>query len=86
MHRAFGSAIAEADHVHGESSADLFGERVLRVVWHAEHRARLERGGDGVHDGRVAMAGHEGAEAHVEIDVLVAVDVADSGAIAVPDM
>ena len=86
VHRDLGAAGAEADLVHGEALADLVGEVELEGVRHAVHGSGLEALLDCFHHGGMAMAGHERAEAEVEVDVFVAVEIVDVGAFGVLDV
>ena len=86
MHRDLGAAGAEAHLVHGEALADFVGEIEFEGVRHAVHRSGLEPLLDCFDNGGMAMAGHERAEAEVEIDVFVAVEIVDVGAFGVFDV
>ena len=86
VHRDLGAAGAEAHLVHGEALADFVGEIELEGVRHAVHGSGFEPLLDCLHDGGMAMAGHERAEAEVEIDVFVAVEIVDVGALGVLDV
>ena len=86
VHRAFRAAVAESHHLHRKPRADLLGQRVLRIVRHPEHCPGLELRLDGVDHRGMAVPGHERAEAHVEIDVLVPIDVPEACATGVADV
>jgi hypothetical protein len=77
VHRRFGPRVREANQVRSEAMLDLLGqddpildrERVARAV----RDPVLQHLGEN----RVRVAGGKHAEGHVEVDVLVPVDVAD---------
>ena len=80
VHGGFGSAVAEADHLDGKALADFFGEFPFHVMRHAEHGAGGEAFFNGLHDGGMAVPGHERAEGEVVVDVFVAIEVAELAA------
>src|SRR5271170_4408258 len=80
VHGGFGAAVAEAAHLNGKAVTDFFGEFPFHVMRHAEHGAGGETFFDGLHDGGMAMSGHERAEGEVVVDVFVAVEVAELAA------
>ena len=77
VHRGFGAAGAEADHLDREALADFFRKLPFHVVRHAEHGAGGEPLLDGLHHRGMAVTRHQSAEAQVVIDVVVAVEIAE---------
>ena len=80
VHRRLGARVAEAHEIGAEALLDLLGQRDAVLdrerVAGAVRDAVLERLGQD----RVRVAGGEDAEGHVEVDVLVAVRIADARA------
>jgi len=58
VHRRFGTAGAEADHLDRVTLADFFGEFPFLVVGHAEGVALVELFLYGFYDRGVAVSGH----------------------------
>ena len=83
VHGRLGSAAAKTHLLHRKALADLLRQVVLQGVRHAVHGAGnqplLHRG----NHRRVAVPGHQRAEAKVEIDVLVAIEIVNVGSLGV---
>ncbi len=80
VHRDFGTAIAEAAHLHREAGTDFFREFPLHVVGHAKHSPGREALLDGLHHGGMAVSSHKSAEGQVVVDIFVAIEVAELAA------
>src|SRR5271154_7513013 len=80
VHGAFRAAIAETHHFHRKALADFFGELPFEVVRHAEHGAGAEFRLHSLDHGGMAMAGHQRAEAEIEIEIFVAINVVNVSA------
>src|SRR5580704_91155 len=83
VHRAFGTAVAKAHHLHRKALADFFCQFPFKIVWHTEHRPGAEFFLYSTHDRRMAVPCHQSSKTKVEIDVLVAVDIVNVTALAV---
>src|SRR4029077_13635994 len=83
VHGAFRSAVAEANHFYRKAFADLFREFPLHVVGHAEHCAGAEFLLDGCHHSGMAVPRHQRAEAKIEVDILVSIDIVNVAAFSV---
>ena len=75
VHRRFGAAVGEPPHREVVSSGEHLGDVGVQLARGDEERTVVELTIDRAAHDRVAMPGEECAEAHVEIDVAVAVDV-----------
>ncbi len=80
VHRRLGARVAEAHEVGAEASLDLLGQRDPVLDREGVARAVRDTVLKGLGEDRVRVAGGEHAEGHVEVDVLVAVRVADARA------
>ena len=80
MHGGFRAAVAEADHLNRKALADFFGEFPFHVMRHAVHGAGGKTFLNGLHDGGMAVSGHERAESQVVVDVFVAIEIAELAA------
>ena len=77
MHGGFRTAVTETHHLHWKAITNFLGQFPFQVMRHAKHGAGTETFFHSFHDGRMAVAGHERAEAEVVIDVFVAVQIAE---------
>ena len=75
VHRRLGAGVGEAPHRQPVAVAEQLGDLGVELARRDEQRAVVELRLHGVAHGRVHVAGEQGAEAHVVVDVLVAVDV-----------
>jgi hypothetical protein len=76
VHRGLGAAVGVAQELeHREARLQLGGELLLELVRHPVHGALLDLRGHRLEDDRVRVARHHHAEAHVVVEVLVAVEV-----------
>src|SRR4051812_1458648 len=78
VHGGFGSAIGETNVLYRITLDDLFGEFALHLVRHAIHGAALELLLHGLHHRRMRVPRHDGAETEREIDVIIAIEVAQT--------
>src|SRR5260370_39696779 len=83
MHGDFGSAGAEAHHLHRIALADFFRKLPFLLVRHAKGGSFMQLLFDGLDDGGMAMAGHQRAETKVVVDVFVAVNVMNATALSI---
>ena len=85
MHRDFGAAAAKACLIDREPLADLLGQLVFEGVRHAIHRADFKTFLHCSHNGGMTVTRHQRAEAKVEVDVFVSVEIVDVRALGVFD-
>ena len=75
VHRRLRAGVGEAPHRQAVAVTEQLGDLGVELARRDEQRAVVELRLHGVADRRVHVAGEQGAEAHVVVDVLVAVDV-----------
>ena len=75
IHRRLGAAVGEPPHRKVVASGEHLGDVGVQLARRDEEGAVVELAVDRAAHDRVAVAGEEGAEAHVEVDVAIAVDV-----------
>ena len=82
VHRRLGAGVGEPPLRQAEAVGELLGDDDRAVGGGGEVGAEVDPRLDRVADRRVGVADGHDAEAVVEVDVLVAVDVPDAGALA----
>ncbi len=75
VHRRLGAAVGEPPHRQLVASGKHLGDVGVQLARRHEERAVVELALDRAAHDRVAVAGEQRAEAHVEVDVAIAVDV-----------
>ena len=75
VHRRLGAGVGEPPHRQSVALGEQLGDLGVELARGDVQRAVGELGLDGPPDDRVHVTGEQGAEAHVVVDVLVAVDV-----------
>ena len=85
VHGAFRAAIAETNHLDGKALADFLGEFPFEIMRHAEHGAGAEFRLHRLDHRGMAMSGHQRAEAKIEVEILVAVDIVNVSAFSIAD-
>src|SRR5439155_3658081 len=78
VHGRFRAAVREAHLLHRKARADFLRQLRLELVRHAKHSPGPEALPDGANYGGMAVPGHQRAETEVEIEVLIAVEVAQA--------
>ena len=81
VHRRLGAGVGEAPHAQAVALDELLGDVGVGLARGDEEGAGVELLLDGLAEDGVDVAGEEGAEAHVHVEVAVAVDVLEPRAL-----
>src|SRR2546423_8756125 len=85
VHCDFRAAGTESHHVHRIALANLFRKLPFLLVRHPEGSSFMQLLLHGLHDGGMAMPGHQRSETQIVIDVFVPVDVVNAAALSILD-